>query len=60
MFAIKQRRQPGEAVHATGLKVLLAASGAQRSALPPLTIYAKAVFALQTHVRRVHMWVRCL
>jgi hypothetical protein len=46
MIATGQRRQPGEAVHATGLKVLQTASSAQRPAPPHLTICAEAVFAL--------------
>jgi hypothetical protein len=46
MFATRLRRQPGEAVHATGLKVLLATSSAQRHALPRLNLCAEAVFAL--------------
>jgi hypothetical protein len=46
MVAPRQRRQPGEAVHATRLKVLLATSSAQRPAPPRLTICAEAVFAL--------------
>jgi hypothetical protein len=36
MVAIGQRRQPGEAVHAIRLKVLLIASSAHRSAPPRL------------------------
>jgi hypothetical protein len=53
MGATRQRRQPGEAVHATGM---LATLNAQRAAPSRLTICAEAVFALRTHVRRVHMW----
>ena len=58
MGATRQRRQPDEAVHANGLKVLLATSSSQRPAPPRLTICAEAVFALRTHIRRGHMWVR--
>jgi hypothetical protein len=54
MGATRQRRQPGEAVHATRLRVL-ATLNAQRAAPSRLTICAEAVFALRTHVRRVHM-----
>jgi hypothetical protein len=43
MGATRQRRQPGEAVHATGL---LATLSAQRAAPSRLTICAEAVFSL--------------
>jgi hypothetical protein len=47
MVAIGQRKQPGEAMHATAvLKVLLTASSAQRPAPPCLTICAGAVYTL--------------
>jgi hypothetical protein len=42
----RQRGQPGEAVHATRLKVLLAASSAQHTTPLRLTICVEAVFAL--------------
>jgi hypothetical protein len=42
----RQRVQPGEAVHTTRLKVLLAASSAQHPTPPRLTISVEAVFAL--------------
>jgi hypothetical protein len=56
MSMTRQRRQPDEAVHATGL---LAALSAQRAAPSHLTICAEAVLALWADVRRVHTWVRC-
>lgn len=46
MFATRQIRQPGVAVHAARLKVLLATSSAQRPALPRLTICTEAVSGL--------------
>jgi hypothetical protein len=46
MGVTRQRRQPSEAVHAIRLKVLVAASSAQRAAPPRLTVCAEAVFAL--------------
>ena len=58
MLATGQRRQPGGAVRATGLKVLRATLSAQRPAPPRLTICAEAVFASLIHVKGVHMWVK--
>lgn len=46
MFATRQRGQPGEVVHATRLKVLLATASDQRPALPRLAICTEAMSSL--------------
>jgi hypothetical protein len=55
MLATEQRRQPGEAVHAIRLKVLLTASSANRASLPRLAVCAEAVCLVKSCCRSANV-----